>query len=228
MLASIIDVFFPKRCFCCEAQLEDFEFDVCVTCRHDLPVTNFHELQNNEVFKLLYGRIKIEQATALFYFYKKGIVQHMLHNLKYKGNENIGVFTGKWLGSELSQIESYKNIDIVIPVPIHKKRLKERGYNQVAKFSKEISKSLNANYIDDILLKKSKTKTQVFKDRFKRWKDIQGTFHLSGNAKKIEGKHILLTDDVITTGATIETCTSLLLQIKNVKISVAFMAITMS
>lgn len=228
MLASIVDVFFPKICFSCEKVLEDFETDVCIACRHDLPVTNFHHHHNNDVFKLLQGRLNIEQATALFHFYKKGIVQNMMHNLKYRGIEKISFFAGQWLGAELAEIESYKAIDVVIPVPLHRKRLQKRGYNQVAKFSKEIAKSLKAEYIDDALLKKSKTKTQVFKDSFKRWKDIQGTFHLAENVKSLEGKHILLTDDIITTGATVETCGDLLLQIKGVKLSIATMAITTS
>ena len=225
MLASILDVFFPKTCFSCLAVLDDFEVDICVSCRHDLPVTNFHDQHENEVFNLLKGRLDIENATTLFYFYKKGIVQHLMHQLKYKGRENIGIFAGKWLGAELADSELYKTIDVVIPVPLHKKRFQERGYNQVAKFSKEIALSLKANYVDDVLLKKTKTNTQVFKDKFKRWKDIQDTFHLSDHTAYLQGKHILLTDDIITTGATIETCGHLLLNIKDVKLSVATMAI---
>lgn len=226
MWSSIIDLFFPKLCFCCKKTLDDFEEGICLNCRYDLPVTEFHHFKKNEVEQLLYGRLNIERATSLLYFYKKGIVQNLMHNLKYRGVENISTLLGKWMGEELSNLEDFKDIDLVVPVPLHKKRLQKRGYNQVEKFSKEIAFALNAKYRDDVLFKKSGTSTQVFKDSLKRWTDIQGSFQLNKNIKGLEGKHILLTDDIITTGSTIETCGTLLLQIKNVKLSVATMALS--
>ena len=152
------------------------------------------------------------------------MVQHLLHGLKYRGYENIGVFLGKWLGEELKNIESYKHIDVVIPVPLHKKKLRKRGYNQVEKFGKEIAQALNVPYIDKVLIKTTATKTQVFKERVARWNTNNEIFSTT-NLHEIANKHVLLVDDIITTGATIEACANELIKANNVKISLATMAI---
>ena len=168
--------------------------------------------------------MKLENATALLQFQKKGMVQHLLHGLKYKGYEDIGVFLGKWLGEELKAIEVYSNIDAVIPVPLHKKKLRKRGYNQVEKFGQEIAQALNVPYIDNVLVKTTSTKTQVFKERIARWNNNNEVFSIT-IISTIANKHILLVDDIITTGATIEVCSNELLKADNVKISLATMAI---
>lgn len=224
MFNAILNLFFPKVCYACSHLLTDNEHHICTSCRHNLPVTNFHFENNNTVEKVFYGRVKIEQATALLKFEKKGIVQQLLHNLKYRGHEIIGEVLGKWLGNELKTIEAYNNIDVVIPVPLHKNKLRKRGYNQVAKFGIEISKALDATYIDNVLIKTTATKTQVFKKRISRWNNANEIFTIT-NTALIEGKHILLVDDIITTGATIEACVNMLTKAKNIKISVATMAI---
>jgi ComF family protein len=189
-----------------------------------LPVTNYHFDNNNTVEKVFYGRIKLEQATALLRFEKKGIVQQLLHNLKYRGHETIGEILGEWLGNELKAIKAYNNIDAVIPVPLHKNKLRKRGYNQVAKFGVEIAKALNAEYIDSVLIKTTATKTLVFKKRMSRWNNPNEVFSINNEAL-IKGKHILLVDDIITTGATIEACSNMLNKADDIKISVATMAI---
>ncbi|GAA4804460.1 ComF family protein [Litoribaculum gwangyangense] len=224
MLKPLVNLFFPKVCYACHSLLHDNEDTICLNCRHDLPITNFHFDNNDAVSKVLYGRAKIEQGTSLFRFEKKGLVQQLIHSLKYKGYENIGFVLGNWLGGELKTVESYNNIDMVIPVPLHKKKLKKRGYNQVAKFGQQIAKALNADYKDDVLVKITNTKSQTSKSRFSRWINHEELFALK-NMDIIDGKHILLVDDLITTGATLEACTAVLNQVKNVKISVATMAI---
>jgi len=224
MLASVLDLFFPKVCFACQSQLTDFENYVCTSCRHNLPVTNFHFENDDYVLKTFYGRAKIEQATALLRFEKKSITQQLIHNLKYKGYQEIGVFLGKWLGEELKELDAYKSIDIVIPVPLHKKKLRKRGYNQVTKFGQEIALQLDVDYYDDVLIKITNTASQVNKSRFSRWINNEELFAIQ-NKEKIQGKHILLVDDVITTGATMEACISVLNKAENVKISLASMAI---
>ena len=224
MIKNLLNLFFPKLCFGCSLFLVDNEDYVCTKCRHDLPVTNFHFNNSNTVEKVFYGRVKIEQATSLLLFEKKGIVQQLLHNLKYKGYEDIGVFLGKWIGHELSKVKAYSNIDVIIPVPLHKKKQRKRGYNQVAKFGIEIAKALNADYIDNVLIKTTDTKTQVFKKRIARWNSNNEVFTIK-NLNLINGKHILLVDDIITTGATIESCANVLNKAKNIKISVASIAI---
>lgn len=224
MFKSIINLFFPKVCYACQNLLSDNEDAICIDCRHDLPVTNFHFDDNDTVKKVLYGRAKVENGTALFRFEKRGLVQQLIHGLKYRGYENIGFLLGKWLGGELKTVEAYRAIDVVIPVPLHKKKLKKRGYNQVAKFGQCIAKALHTDYKDDVLLKVTNTKSQVNKKRFARWNSNEELFALQ-NAQAIENKHILLVDDIITTGATLEACISILNQAKNVKISIATMAI---
>lgn len=223
MIKNLLNLFFPKVCESCNGILGDNEQVVCTSCRHHLPVTNFHFENSETVKKTVYGRVKLENATALFHFSKKGMVQQLLHNLKYRGHEQIGSFLGQWLGQELSTIDAYSAIDVVIPVPLHRSKLRKRGYNQVAKFGKEIAKALNAAYNESVLIKTKSTKTQVFKKRLLRWND-KALFDISEN-QSLKGKHILLVDDIITTGATVEACASVLLKIDNITLSIATMAI---
>ncbi|WP_452220655.1 ComF family protein [Lacinutrix salivirga] len=197
---------------------------ICTSCRHNLPLTNFHIDKNDHIKKVFYGRANIAEGTALFWFIKRGIVQQLIHNLKYRGQENIGTLLGDWLGEELKQTEHYSAIDIVIPVPLHHKKLKTRGYNQVAKFGQSLAQCLDAEYSDDVLVKLTNTISQVHKKRLARWQDKNEVF-TAQNLKAIEGKHILLVDDIITTGATMEACYNELNKAKNIKISIATMAI---
>jgi len=223
-MINLLNLFFPKVCEACNDALSDNEMVLCTSCRHHLPVTNFHFDTAEDVKKVVYGRVKLENATALLHFSKKGIVQQILHNLKYRGHEEIGEFFGKWFGAELATIDTYKNIDVIVPVPLYKTKLRKRGYNQVTKFGKEIAKALNADYNDTVLIKTKSSKTQVFKGRLKRWNDDGALFDISEN-KSLAGKHILLVDDIITTGATVEACATVLLKIDNIKLSLATMAI---
>jgi len=224
MLNAVVNLFFPKVCYTCNNELLDFENYVCTKCRHNLPITNFHFDNNDAVEKVFYGRVKVENATSLLRFENKGIVQQLIHNLKYKGYEDIGIFLGEWLGNELKTIETYHDIDIVIPVPLHKNKLKKRGYNQVDKFAQEIAKALAVSFNDKALIKITSTKSQVSKKRFARWQLTDELFAIN-HVDQIQNKHILLVDDIITTGATLEACINELKTAKNVKISIATMAI---
>ena len=224
LLEPIIDLFFPPVCMACTGYLSEKDLKICINCRHDLPVTNFHFDDSDYVKKVFYGRIKVENATALLRFHKKGIVQQLIHNLKYRRHEDVGELLGDWLGEELATIKAYKKIDVVIPVPLHKAKLKKRGYNQVAKFGQRIAEALNVPYEDDVLIKTSVTKTQVFKNRESRWLENDGAFTVQ-NEEHLKGKHILLVDDIITTGATIEVCANKLTKTHNNKLSIATMAI---
>ncbi|CAH8284709.1 putative amidophosphoribosyl-transferase [Mariniflexile fucanivorans] len=224
MLKPVIDLLFPKVCYACLNLLHDNEDTICVNCRHDLPVTNFHFDNDDTVKKVLYGRAEIINGTALFRFEKKGLVQQLVHGLKYKGYETIGYSLGNWLGGELKELENYKSVDVVIPVPLHKNKLKKRGYNQVTKFGQQIAKALEADYIDDVLIKVTNTQSQTIKNRLARWNNTDELFAIK-NHELIENKHVLLVDDLITTGATLEACISVLNHAKNIKISVATIAI---
>lgn len=220
----MLNLFFPSVCEACNNHLADGEVVLCLSCRHQLPVTNIHFEDSETVKKVVYGRVQLENATALLHFSKKSVVQQILHNLKYRGHQQISGFFGKWLGNELAQIEAYKSIDVVVPVPLYKTRERQRGYNQVEGFGREIAKAIDAEYCDSILVKTKSTKTQVFKERLKRWNDETSVFNLT-DANYLKGKHILLVDDIITTGATVEACASVLLKTDNIKLSLATMAI---
>tara|TARA_R110002124_G_scaffold145623_3_gene310896 strand:+ start:10039 stop:10719 length:681 start_codon:yes stop_codon:yes gene_type:complete len=224
VVKNLLNLFFPKVCEACNIALIDNELVICTNCRHQLPVTNFHFEASETVKKIVYGRVKLENATALLHFSKKGIVQQLLHNLKYRGHEEISDFFGKWLGAELSEMKVFKDVDVVIPVPLYKTKLRKRGYNQVAKFGKEIAKALSADYNDTVLVKTKATKTQVSKGRLMRWNDDGALFNISDTVS-LKGKHVLLVDDIITTGATVEACASVLFKIDNIKLSLATIAI---
>ena len=224
-LKDIFNIFFPEVCLCCHEHLVNNETTICLKCRHDLPLTNFSFEKNNLVEKSFYGRIQIENATALFYFLKKGKVQQLIHELKYNKQEQVGNFIGNWLGDEIVESNRFKNLDYIIPVPLHRKKLKTRGYNQVTTFGKSLAKKLNITYNEEILIKISSTKTQTKKIRLDRWKNVQELFVVQNNFN-LENKHILLIDDIITTGATLEACCKSFTNIKGLKISIACMAYT--
>ncbi|MBP2831324.1 ComF family protein [Aquimarina sp. U1-2] len=225
MLRDLAYLFYPIHCAACNNALYRNEKLLCTTCRHELPLGNFHTINAKKIEKVFYGRVKIENAASLFIFEKGSLVQNLIHNLKYKGREEIGEELGKWLGEKLYTNKNYHEIDAVIPVPLHKKRLRERGYNQVEKFGKEIAKKLKTAYIDTVLKKNTYHKKQSKHNKSTRWANTSETFDLQ-NTSLLENKHILVVDDIITTGATIESCIELLSSIPNVKISVATMAVT--
>jgi len=225
MLKLLFDLFFPKVCVGCKNVLVEEEHIVCVACLHDIPVTNLHVNDSKVISNIFYGTVVLQHATALFYFPKKGLVRQLIHQLKYKKQQEISNYLGKWLGVELVESGFYTSVDVVIPVPLHKKRFKERGYNQVAGFGEELAICLQASYNDTTLLRIKNTLTQTVKDRLTRWRNVQTIFEVL-DIKSLEGKHILLVDDVITTGATIKACVKELHKIPNIKISLAVMAYT--
>ncbi|MBE16615.1 MAG: ComF family protein [Dokdonia sp.] len=224
MLSALKNLFFPTLCAACQDTLGGGENIICTNCRHQLPETQFHRYNDKAVQKVFYGRLPITQGTALFYFEKKGPVQQLLHRLKYKGQKNISEFLGDWLGEELAQDHLYTTIDVVIPVPLHPKKKRSRGYNQVTGFAKALSSHLECSFRDDVLLKSKNTKTQVFKGRMTRSDEVFEAFYIRPDTN-LSGKHILLVDDILTTGATLEACGLELLKIPNVELSIATMAI---
>lgn len=200
---------------------------LCVPCRSDLPETNFSEWQENMVERSFYGRIPIENATSLLYFNKKGNAQKLMHQLKYKNHQEIGTFLGNWLAERIIISKRFRNIDYIVPVPLHAKKLKERGYNQVITFGESLAGKLGIPLLEKVLIRISKSKkAQTFKDRFERSDHIQEKFDLT-DKEILKNKHILLIDDIITTGATLEACSIQLLQASNIKISIATMVYTL-
>jgi len=190
-------------------------------------LTNHHLNPENEAFKKFYGRIPVEYTSALLYFHKKGIVQELIHNLKYKGQEEIGTVLGEWYAEELRNLVIIKSVDQIIPVPLHKKKLRERGYNQVTLFGQALSDGLNINYNPNLLIRNRYSKTQSKKTFLNRSDGIETIFDVIFTEKD-HNKHFLLVDDVITTGSTLEACSRALLKIPGAKISVVCMAIAHS
>ena len=227
MFKSIINLFFPPVCSGCHSLLISNENVICTLCRHNLPLTNHHINPENEAVKKFYGRIPVEYASALLYFHKKGIVQELIHNLKYKGQEEIGTVLGEWYAEELRNLAIIKSVDQIIPVPLHKRKLRERGYNQVTNFGLALSKNLNLDYNNSVLFRKIYSKTQSKKNLLHRSDGIDTTFDVSFTEKD-HNKHFLLIDDVITTGSTLEACSHALLRIPGAKISVVCMAMAHS
>ncbi|WP_445453555.1 ComF family protein [Flavobacterium sp. 25HG05S-40] len=227
MWKHLLNLFFPKSCAGCKSLLLGNENVICTQCRHEIPLTNHHKIEHNEIFQKFYGRIPLEYGSALFYFHKKGIVQEMVHQLKYKGQYEIGETIGNWYSEELRYLEQLQNIDYIIPVPLHKKRLRERGYNQVEGFGKVLSANLKIPYNDTLLFRKLYTKTQTKKDLLGR-ADVIATVFDVNFTESHQGKHFLLIDDVLTTGSTLEACSRALLKIPDAKISIVCMAMSHS
>lgn len=219
----MLNLLFPRLCGGCGSALGGSETVICTQCRNNLPMACYHRTGNTKMKDVFYGRFEVQNATALLQFQKKGITQELLHNLKYRGQKEISSFFGKWLGTELANEEAYGTVDMVLPVPLHRQKLKKRGYNQVTGFGQEIAHALQVPFREDILLKVSKTASQVFKKRFTRFNSEEiFTLH---NPETIANKHILLVDDIVTTGATLENCASQLLKSHHVTLSVATIAI---
>lgn len=225
ILNDIESLFFPNLCLGCNSLLFKNEKIICANCRHELPLTNYHKMDANPMEKIFYGRVQIENATAFLNFEKKNIVQQLIHQLKYKGHEEIGKMIGDWMANELSNYKEYQHIDLVIPVPLHRKKYRKRGYNQVTEFAKSMAKGIGAVYDEKTLIRITNTKTQTLKSRVMRWNTDNAVFSLN-NVPELEGKHILLVDDIITTGATLEACARTLQKAKNMRISIATMGIT--
>lgn len=222
---DILNVFFPESCYCCTSGLSYNEAVCCVSCLHELPLTNFCFENRNDLETALYGRIPLQAGTALFYFYKGGNVQKLIYYLKYKGQQKIGVFTGNWLAAQMIQSGRFNEIQAIVGVPLHKKKEKKRGYNQVTTFGKTLSEQFGIPFYDKVLARVSSLTSQTKKIRFDRLKNVDEVFVLN-DSMLLKNKHILLIDDVLTTGATLEACYKALSVMPNFKISIACMAYT--
>ncbi len=227
MLKNLIKLFFPEICSGCSHILVENENTICVTCRHDLPLTNDLLVTKNETFKKFYGRLDLLHTSAMLIYHKKGIVQKLIHNLKYKNHQEIGSILGNWYAEDLKNITDLNSVDFIIPVPLHKKRYKERGYNQVATFCKALSEVLKIKFDDSILFRNEYATTQAKKNLINRNSISETTFSVVYSEKHFN-KHFLLIDDVLTTGATLEACGKAILKIPNAKLSIVTMAISQS
>lgn len=224
ILNDVTNVLLPISCFGCNARLYRGEVILCTSCRHQLPLTEYTFNDENAVDRIFYGRINIKKANSFLFFTDIGIVKNLIHNLKYKNQEGIGGFLGDWHGQILKEQQHLPYIDFVIPVPLHRKRLNQRGYNQVALFAQRLAHHLNSTYADNILIKTANTKTQTKKNRLSRWYDNRSLYEITAT-QMLVNKNILLVDDVITTGATMEICAQTFDEIDGINIYITSMAV---
>jgi len=222
-LTDFISLLFPELCAACRESLVVNEHLICTDCRYNLPFTNFHLLQDNIVARQFWGKVKVEAAYALYYFKKGGKIQNLMHQFKYKGVYEIGNLLGNIAGDQLIKNDIFRTVDLIIPVPLHKSRLKQRGYNQSLCFAGGLAERMNAVVEDNNLVRRAATATQTKKSRFSRFENMQEVFMVT-NPEKLMNRHILLVDDIITTGSTLEACSMELLKVPGLKLSVAAIA----
>ena len=221
--ADFVGLLFPQLCPACGESLMANERVICTGCQYSLPLTNFHLQADNIVARQFWGKVNVQAAYALYYFTKGGKVQNLVHHLKYKGMQQIGHEMGSIAGAQLVKNDVFYSADVIIPVPLHKKRLKQRGYNQSTCFAEGLAQKLNAVVDDTSLIRARATETQTKKGRFTRFENMQEVFTVI-DPEKLKNQHILLVDDIITTGSTLEACAVELLRIEGVKLSIATIA----
>jgi ComF family protein len=222
-LQAVAHLFYPQLCAGCGNDLHSKGQVICLRCLDEVPVTNFHLHAANPVEKIFWGRVAVTTATSYTYFTKDSMMQLLLHGLKYQGKKETGIFFGRKIGSALLQCNRFIDIDAIIPVPLHPKKEKARGYNQATMIAEGISEKMQLPLWGSALYRTGASETQTHKTRVERWNNIAGLFSVK-NGKQLEGKHVLLVDDVITTGATLEACAAALLKVKDTRVSIATLA----
>ncbi len=216
----LISLLYPEVCPACGELLQSDESTICLSCQFLLPRTGYEKVSDNPVARMFWGRTHLHAASACFFFAKKGRVQHLIHELKYKGNQDAGLFLGKEMAKEIEQSPLFQSIDLIVPVPLHPKKIRIRGYNQSEVLARGMLNHLPAIVSTQHLIRTTATETQTKKSREARWKNVKDIFALN-QPDELAGKHVLLVDDVITTGSTIEACANVLMQVPNIRISVA-------
>lgn len=228
-LKSYLDAFthllYPFTCSACQRALDEDEHLICSICSDDLPLTQNWNIPDNRVERLFWGKINIEYAASYLYFTKGGMVQELLHQLKYHGNQQIGKYLGNGFGQVLKG-SRFEEVDCITTVPLHKKKLKRRGYNQCTAAAKELAQVLACDFNGNLLERVSHGESQTKLGRFERWENVSDVF-VGKNAQAYDGKHIAILDDVVTTGSTLESCARVLLNNPNTKVSLLTLAVPM-
>lgn len=220
---DFLSLFFPELCCACGDHLVSNEHLLCTSCIYDLPYTHFHQQPLNPVARQFWGRIPVESAFAYLYFHKHGKVQNIIHHLKYKNKPLLGNLLGEMCGRDIKTGITAPSFDLIIPVPLHPDRLKSRGYNQSLCIAEGLSQALKVPLDNKTLCRSKATETQTHKSRFHRFENMVEVFTLM-NAESLSGSHVLLVDDVITTGATLEACAIALLE-KAPDLKISIMAV---
>lgn len=220
----LLGLLFPHSCIVCDGSLVQGEEYICTMCNARLPRTNFHLIKDNEIEMRFWGKANIERATSYFFYTKGSDFRKILYQLKYQSNKEIGEVLGRYLGKEIYPSGFFDHIDLIIPVPLHPKREKSRGYNQSEWLAKGITNATGIPLNTTLLIRTSNNKTQTRKSVFDRWTNVQDIFEVT-HPEELEHKHILLIDDVLTTGATLLSCAITLSVCKDIKISILTLAV---
>jgi ComF family protein len=220
---DVISLLYPRLCYACGNDLMRNEKLICTECYILIPRTGYHLNDDNPVARLFWGRCRIERAAAFSFYNKDSRIRKLIHNLKYRGIREIGIELGKIYGRSLSESEFLNGIDMIIPVPLHPSKLRRRGFNQSDIIASAISETTGVPVAEGIIERTSSSDTQTRRSRYDRWENVEGIFTLQ-RPDLIARKHLLLVDDVITTGSTIESCAIELLKGEDVKVSVAAIA----
>jgi ComF family protein len=219
-LRDFIGLHYPVYCPGCGRTLVYSENVLCLHCLYDLPKTNFHTYKDNPVEMTFAGRAPVFRATAFCFFRHESMVQRIIHQFKYNGRKKIGFYLGCLWGRDLLAEEDFRSVDSIIPIPLHPKKQRKRGYNQSEYIAQGIAQSMSKQMDTSSLIRVTDTATQTRKARYSRWENVSEIFRLT-DSEQVSGKHILLVDDVITTGATLEAAAQLLLTLPNTKVSIA-------
>ena len=222
---DFFNLFYPRLCAACSRTLNTGEQYICSSCLLRLPRTDYHLQNDNPVIRRFWGRVNIESAASFVFFDKGEAIQQILHSLKYAGNKEVGIFLGELYGHLLKQTHSFTACEAIIPVPLHRKKTKSRGYNQSNLLAEGLSKAMGIPFYTDFIERTVATSTQTQKSRYERFENVENIFRL--NSKQVKEKHFLLVDDVITTGSTLESCARCVAQYGDVKMSIATIACVM-
>ena len=221
--SPVFHLFFPQICIGCGSDFIDKDTFLCLECINELPHTNFAMHANNPVEVNFWGRLPISAAMCELYFTKGSMMQNLVHEFKYKGNQEMGIYLGNLIGKSLDKSNRFKDIDLIIPLPLFSEKERRRGYNQAKILCDGIAEITGVPVLTKNVVRIVNTETQTRKKRLQRWINVEKTFRVS-SPEELEGKHILLVDDVITTGSTLEACASEILKVKNTKVSLAALA----
>jgi ComF family protein len=222
VIENLINLFYPQTCAACETPLLGAEKQLCLDCLASLPIATYKEHANNRLSNVFMGRVPFKKVNAYLHFYKGGLTQKILHQLKYKNNPSLGAYLGHMLAEHYDQNDFLKGIDCIMPIPLHPKKLKKRGYNQSEYLANGISEQSGIP-VNHALKRVEYSETQTRKNRYERWLNVETVFTVE-SPESLKGKHILLIDDVLTTGATLEAAALPLLTIKDVDLSALTLA----
>lgn len=223
IISSTLHLFYPHTCTGCGSDLLKEGNLLCLRCIHSLPHTNFAGMAGNPVEKYFWGRIPLTAAYSQFYFSKEFLIQHLIHQLKYKGDTEIGFYLGEMMGKTLLNSNRFSSIDALIPLPLYAEKEHKRGYNQAAVICNGMSAVMNVPVLNGVVIRQHATETQTRKHRTERWENVKQSFKVA-KEHELVGKHLLLVDDVVTTGATLEACGQVILETSNVNLSIATLA----